>query len=68
MKSTNLVEEEIWTIPWYWEHAPHQEQTLHHQICGEGVTKEGMQSVFWKGIIMENLTWEGLLQDQEGVQ
>jgi len=34
----NLVEQEIWSIPRDWEHAPHQKQTLHHQVGGEGVT------------------------------
>ena len=36
---TYLVEQEIWPIPWDWEHAPHQEQALHYQVGREGVTE-----------------------------
>ena len=40
MVATYLVEQEIWPIPWDWEHAPHQEQTLHYQVGREGVTED----------------------------
>ena len=36
---THLVEQEIWPVPWDWEHAPHQKQALHYQVGREGVTE-----------------------------
>ena len=36
---THLVEEEISSIPLNWKHAPNQEETLQHQVCGEGVAE-----------------------------
>ena len=49
---THLVEEEISSIPLNWKHAPDQEETLQHQVCGEGVaeTKTNIRKIFWRQI------------------
>ena len=40
-----MIEEDIAPIPLDWQHAPDQEEALHHQVGGEGVHERVDQRV-----------------------